>query len=80
MRLTPIASNMTEIYTGDGVSILFSYQTPVAAFVPGKGILRTEKFWSVTTSKHINKWIKGSAPSATVTLVPQSEIEALLNC
>ena len=35
MQLTPIASNMTEVET-DEARILFSYRTPVAAFVFGE--------------------------------------------
>ena len=56
MQLTPIASNMTEVETSEA-RILFSYRTPVAAYVYGTGYVRTEKYWSVTTSRHINKWI-----------------------
>ena len=55
MQLTPIASNMTEIETDDA-RILFSYRTPVAAYVFGVGYVKTDKWWSVTTSRHINKW------------------------
>ena len=58
MQLTPIASNMTEVETSEA-RILFSYRTPVAAYVFGEGFVRTEKWWSVTTSRHINKWIDG---------------------
>ena len=54
MQLTPIASNMTEIETDDA-RILFSYRTPVAAYVFGVGYVKTDKWWSVTTSRHINK-------------------------
>lgn len=78
MKLTPIAANMTELELEDGTAVFFSYRTPVAAFVPGTGIVRTEKFFSQTTSKHINKWIRKNAPSATVTQVPQEEIESLV--
>ena len=56
MQLTPIASNMTEVETSEA-RILFSYSTPVAAYVYGEGYVRTEKWWSVTTSRHINKWL-----------------------
>ena len=56
MQLTPIASNMTEVETSEA-RILFSYRTPVAAYVYGDGFVRTEKWWSVTTSRHINKWL-----------------------
>ena len=56
MQLTPIASNMTEVETSEA-RILFSYRTPVAAYVFGDGFVRTEKWFSVTTSRHINKWL-----------------------
>ena len=55
MQLTPIASNMTEVETSEA-RILFSYRTPVAAYIFGEGYVKTEKYWSVTTSRHINKW------------------------
>ena len=58
MQLTPIASNMTEVETSEA-RIFFSYRTPVAAYVFGEGFVRTEKWWSVTTSRHINKWLDG---------------------
>ena len=61
MQLTPIASNMTEIET-DSARVLFSYRTPVAAYVFGVGFIKTDKFWSVTTSRHINKWLDGGTP------------------
>ena len=59
MKLTPIAANQTEVSINDGTQIFFSYKTPVAAYLPEKGYVRTEKFWSVTTSRHINKWLGG---------------------
>ena len=59
MKLTPIAANQNEVTINDGTQIFFSYRTPVAAYLPEKGYVRTEKFWSVTTSRHINKWLKG---------------------
>ena len=58
MQLVPLAPNMTEVETDLG-RVLFSYRTPVAAYVFGKGFVRTEKWWSVPTSRHINKWIDG---------------------
>ena len=58
MQQTPIAANQTEIET-DKARVFFSYRTPVAAYVYGEGYVRTEKWWSVTTSRHINKWIDG---------------------
>ena len=58
MKLTPIAANQNEVSFNNGTQIFFSYKTPVAAYLPEKGYVRTEKFWSVTTSRHINKWLK----------------------
>jgi len=43
MKLKPIASNMTEVETAK-VTILFSYSTPVAAYMTdGSGFIRTSK-------------------------------------
>ena len=58
MQLRPIASNMTQLDLADGTSVLFSYKTPVAALTDN-GYYRTSTKWSVTTSRHINKWLQG---------------------
>ncbi len=56
MKLRKIASNVTEITLANSVTLLFSYNTPVAVHIPGEGYYRTSKKWSVTTSKHITQW------------------------
>ena len=58
MQLRPIASNMTQLDLNNGYQVLFSYQTPVAC-LSDNGYYRTSKKWSVTTSRHINKWLGG---------------------
>ena len=73
MQLTPIAPNMTEIETSEA-RILFSYRTPVAAYVFGRGYVRTEEFFSVTTSRHINKWLDGG----TAEKVAQTYLDKLV--
>ena len=75
MQLTPIASNMTEVETSEA-RILFSYRTPVAAYVFGEGMVRTAKYWSVTTSRHINKWI--GSTDRPVKQVPQTYLDNLV--
>ena len=60
MKVKNIGSNMTEIEVGD-YTILVSYQTPVACFISGRGYVRTSQKFSVTTSRHINKWLDGAA-------------------
>lgn len=70
-----IASNMTEAIHGTA-TILYSYQTPVAVHVEGIGYFRTAEKFSVTTSKHINKWLE-SHGARGATVVPQDEIVKL---
>lgn len=63
MELKNIGANKTELNV-DGVVILFSYSTPVAAFVSTvsnlpAGWYKTNKKHSKTTSKHVNQWYSG---------------------
>jgi|TARA_B000000565_G_scaffold202673_1_gene156243 hypothetical protein len=46
---------MTEVET-DNARVLFSYRTPVAAYIFGEGFVKTSTWYSTTTSRHINKW------------------------
>ena len=73
MQLVPLASNMTEVETDLG-RVLFSYRTPVAAYIYGVGYGKTDKWWSVTTSRHINKWID----NCTVREVSQTYLDNLV--
>lgn len=57
LQINPIASNMTELSFNNGL-VLFSYETPVAAYI-NNVFYATEKKWSKTTSRHINKWLDG---------------------
>ena len=48
---------MQEVGCGDYL-VLLSYATPVAAMhVDGKAF-RTSSVWSVTTTRHINRWLQ----------------------
>ena len=58
MKLTPIAANQTEVSYNDGTQVFFSYRTPVAAYLPERGYVRTATYWSKTTSRHLNKWLQ----------------------
>ena len=58
MNLHPIAANQTELHLDNGTIVFFSYKTPVAACT-ADGFIRTNKFWSVTTSRHLNKCLDG---------------------
>jgi hypothetical protein len=73
LKLKPLGANKNEITLADGTVILFSYATPVAAQLGTGGFVRTDKRWSVTTSKHITQWLQG----ANARTVPQSDLDSL---
>jgi hypothetical protein len=56
MKLTQYGSNQTLVSFGNN-EVLFSYSTPVAGFISGIGYVKTSQKWSVTTSRHINKYV-----------------------
>lgn len=83
MTLKQIGPNQTVVSNGNG-RFLFSYETPVAAFLcrdiqygdtvyPSGSYVRTSVKYSVTTSKHINKWIGAGAAQ-----VPQEFFTVML--
>lgn len=72
MKLKRIGKgSATEVTVGE-VTILFSYQTPVA-YNDGTGFYRTDRAYSSTTSKHIKQWLNG----ANAQTVPQEQIDKL---
>lgn len=73
MKINVIGANQTLVHLPVG-TILFSYETPVAAYVSGRGYIRTAVKFSKTTSKHINQWLGG----ANAEVVPQIMIEDLV--
>ena len=73
-----IGSNKTEVQVNDRF-ILISYETPVAAFLPGQGIVRESVSSSRTTAKHINQWIGNAfGDGVTQRYVPREDIAKLL--
>jgi hypothetical protein len=73
-RLETCGPQSHAVHFPDGRAVLFSYATPVAAFVPGRGYLKTETHHSVTTSRHVNAWAGKDAKP-----VPDSVILDSLN-
>lgn len=59
MKLIQMGSNQTAIWFDNGIEVFFSYNTPVVAFVPGKGYIASSKKYGKTTSKHINAYLTG---------------------
>ncbi len=73
-----LAGNSTEVTLTDNAKVLFSYSTPVAALIAGE-LHKTEQNWSMTTSKHINKWVKDlGLDIKTAEMQPQSFFDNLL--
>jgi hypothetical protein len=77
MKVQQVTVTSTQISLADGTEVLYSYSTPVAALVPGKGWIRTEEFYSATTSKHINRWLAENC-GGTVQSVPQWNLDQLV--
>lgn len=69
-------NNETLIDFGNGVKKFFSYQTPVVVALLDGTILKTDTYYSQTTTKHINRYIRslGLDPKQ-VREVPQAQIE-----
>ena len=57
MKLKKIANNVTMLDFGNRF-IVFSYETPVI-YHDCETLYVTDKFWSKTTSKHINQFLGG---------------------
>ena len=74
MELKRIGANASVLTLGNGTKILFSYETPVAVKVAGGETLKTSRFHSRTTSRHITEWLDGCATR----VVEQEVIDALV--
>ena len=70
MITTQIGKQNAFILEGNGFRVLQSYQQIVALQSPNGKYYKTDRKWSVTTSKHINKFC-----GANPTLVPQSVLD-----
>jgi hypothetical protein len=79
MILKKIGENETEVKIG-GLEILFSYNTPVAVIKTNEPIyFETSKKFSVTTTKHINKWWrKKGIEVLSPVMVEQEELEDII--
>ena len=75
MRITQIGKQNARIVESRGCTVLYSYSTPVALESPDGVWYRTEEKHSVTTSKHINKFIPNGKDNPDVVLVPQSVMD-----
>ena len=58
IELNSMSKNVNELRVGDNFG-LFSYKTLVAVYTRN-GFYKTDKYYSRTTSKHINQWLGAS--------------------
>lgn len=63
MKLQPVGSNQNKLTLANGTIVFFSYDQPVASFIPGIGFQKTNKKWSKTTSRHISQWLAAEGSS-----------------
>ena len=59
MKLKRLGRKQVLLTTNHGYQILYSYDKPVAGFSPKIGLFKHTKFFSQTTSTHIDDFIKG---------------------
>ena len=57
MKLQSFAINRTLLSFADGTEVFFSYSTPVAGYKPNIGYVKTNQWYSSTTTRHINKYL-----------------------
>ncbi len=76
MKILSNANNQTVFEREDGVRILVSYRTPVAAYVPDVGYVTSEKTYSMTTSRHISSFC--GTPRKNVDTCPQGYFDSLM--
>ena len=69
-----MSNNVSVVKFTDGREVCLSYNVPVAAFIPGRGYVKTDRKYSVTTSRHANAYAGDRA-----TVLPDSEFCALVS-
>jgi hypothetical protein len=75
--LKQIASNVASVEIGP-YTFYFSYETCVAVFVPGMGLVVSQNVWSVTTGKHLSI-IDGGDKDAKAKRRPHDAFKAILD-
>ena len=84
LRLNPVATNQTELkitnLRGTGLTVFFSYKTPVAYHITGEYPVITSTKHSQTTTKHINQWLfRNGFSKESIVEAHQREIESMVN-
>ena len=80
MKLHSFATNRTLLTFADGTEVFFSYSTPVAGYSDKLGFVKTNQWYSSTTTRHINKYLDKSTRPDLISTVEQSTIDNLIGC
>lgn len=75
-KLKTLSPNLTEVSIGL-IDYYFSYETCVAARLPGMGLVVSQNVWSKTTGKHLNT-IDGGSADAKAKRQPSGTFDAIL--
>lgn len=62
MELKILGNNQTVVSFSYDFELFYSYETPVAGFRAGLGYFKVDRYYSVTTGKHVNRYLGGISP------------------
>ena len=79
MKLHSFATNRTLLTFDDGTEVFFSYETPVAGYSNKLGYVRTNEWYSSTTTRHINRYIYDSHPNTLTFKCKEVDQETINN-
>lgn len=60
MEMQQVDANMAVIMFKDGTRIMFSYDVPIAAYVPGRGYIRSSRYFSRSSNQHVLQFLNGN--------------------
>ena len=78
MQLQSFAVNRTLLSFDDGTEIYFSYETPVAGYSNKLGYVKTNQWYSSTTTRHINSYLATCGALSKHSEVSQDTINNLI--
>tara|TARA_R100000231_G_C5202514_1_gene127846 strand:- start:147 stop:416 length:270 start_codon:yes stop_codon:yes gene_type:complete len=79
MKLQSFATNRTLLSFDDGTEIFFSYETPVAGYSNLLGYVKTNQWYSSTTTRHINRYFQDAYYPSPVGQVSEVNQEIINN-
>lgn len=61
MEFQCLAPNCVVVSCSNGTRVLYSYAAPAAAYIPGEGYIKSERYFSRQTSSHVVQFARGNA-------------------